>query len=42
MVGCNVFSKELYKGSEADYKANYIIIEERAGARAAYCLIILI
>jgi len=40
--GYNVISKELYKDFKANYKANYNIIEERVGARATYCLIILI
>jgi hypothetical protein len=39
-AGCNVFSKELYKNSGADYKAIYIIIKEWAGVQAAYYLII--
>jgi len=41
-IGCGVLSKELYKDSRANYKANYVAIEERAGARADCCLIVLI
>ena len=40
--GCNIISKELYKDSKANYKANYNTIEERVEIRVTYYLIVLI